>query len=98
MGHNASVYRSHESRKAANTCGYFSYTIGSLTYTGGQHRFWGNAMAERLLLDHAWREHVIGMGVRDDESEAMREVWSAFAADPAGVFSIPCGQVICMKE
>ena len=75
-----------------------SYTVGSLTYSGSQRQFWGNTMAERLSLDHTWREHAIGMGVSEGEFDAMREGWLAFAADPAAVFSMPCGEVVCMKE
>lgn len=75
-----------------------TYTVGSLTYSGSQRRFWGNAMAERLLSDDTWYEHASAMGVTQADFEAMRDGWLAFADDPAAVFSMPCGEVICWKE
>jgi hypothetical protein len=83
--------------EAGFTESQISYTVGSLTYSGSQRQFWGNAMAERIVSDDTWREIASGMGVKDDEFEAMREGWLAFAADPAAVFSMPCGEVVCMK-
>lgn len=75
-----------------------SYTVGSLTYSGSQRQFWGNAMAERIVSDDTWREHASGMGLKEAEFEAMRQGWLAFAADPAAMLSMPCGEVLCMKE
>lgn len=75
-----------------------SYTVESLTYSGSRRRFWGEAMAERLLSDHTWREHASGMGVEEGDFEAMREGWLTFAEDPAAVFSMPCGELVCWKE
>lgn len=75
-----------------------TYTVGSLTYYGSQRKFWGDTMAERLVSDHTWNEHAMSMGVTQAELEGMRQGWVAFAADPAAVFSMPCGQVVCRKE
>jgi SAM-dependent methyltransferase len=84
--------------EAGFTESQIEYTVGSLTYSGSQRQFWGNAMAERISSDDTWREHASGMGVSQAEFDAMREGWLAFAADPAAVFSMPCGQVVCRKD
>jgi SAM-dependent methyltransferase len=85
--------------EAGFTESQIDYTVGSLTYSGDQRQFWGNAMAERIFLsDGIWREHATGMGVSEAEFDAMHQGWLAFAADPAAVFSMPCGQVICREH
>jgi len=84
--------------EAGFTESQISYTVGSLTYCGSQRQFWGNTMAERIVTDDIWREHASGMGVKEDEFDVMKEGWLAFAADPAAAFSMPCGEVVCVKE
>lgn len=84
--------------KAGFSESQISYTVGSLTYYGSQRQFWGDAMGERLVSDHTWNEHAMSMGVTKADLEAMRQGWIAFAADPAALFSMPCGQVICRKD
>lgn len=74
------------------------YSVGSIAYAGAQRQFWADTMAARVAGDATWREHAEASGLTEADFAEMKEGWAAWAADPAAVFAMPCGQIICKKE
>ena len=84
--------------KAGFQEGNVQWTAGTFEYaTGGQAEI-GKTMATRVREDKVWRGSATSTGLVDEDGlENIALGWEAVAADPAGVFSLICGQVVCYK-
>ncbi|KAL1856770.1 hypothetical protein Plec18167_009640 [Paecilomyces lecythidis] len=76
-----------------------SLGFGSILYTPKERQFWGETWCKRTRTDTTWRKKAIEAGVvkSDEEFTLIEEGWSSFINDPAAVFCMPCGEIICRK-
>lgn len=47
------------------------------------------------MADPTWHGNILEAGFSEEDLVWMREAWQAWAEDPAGGFSMYCGQVVC---
>ena len=74
------------------------YTTDTMTYAGEEREFWGHRNAKQVETDETLRQRCLQNGITDEKGlVALRDGWLAFAANPASVFAMICGQVVCFK-
>lgn len=75
------------------------FGIGSILYTPRERQFWGQTMYNRCKNDNVWRQKSLATGLIQSEEDfaLMEEGWLAFANDPAAIFVMPCGEIVCYK-
>lgn len=74
------------------------FSFGSLLFVGPNRRVYGEIMARRSMEDKKWRENAMSLaGATEQDFEQVRDGWLEFAADDAGLYCMPCGQVVAYK-
>lgn len=77
--------------------GRVEYGMGRMCYSGGERRWWGEVAMKRVREDGEWRAQFLdGVGTEVD-LEVMVEGWGVFCEEEAGVWSMPCGEVVAFK-
>lgn len=74
------------------------FSTGAITYAGEERRWYGETTAARMMEDEAWRGKAVTLGLASAAHFAlMRDGFLAMAQDDAGVYSMPCEQVVGIK-
>lgn len=74
------------------------FSTGAITYTGEERKWYGETTAARMIEDKRWRAKGVQLGLASAaDFESMRDGFLALASDEAGVYSMPCGQVLGFK-
>lgn len=72
------------------------YSGDTMTYAVKERAWWAQVNQGRIN-DPTWRGNLLKAGTIEEDLKLMYEAWQTWAEDPAGLFTIFCGQVVCHK-